>query len=209
MRQTAIVAGQMGSIYGARCAPVQGAVAPVQTAACLIVGVISPFHSLTWILANKRRTLVRTPDFINPSCDKLNRLTAMTFTNILRDWKVFLGIALLVLLSELLKPYWLRHRQDRAQTWTVTSGQVTEAAVFRERYEVTLTLRYSYTICDEPYPIPGEFQKQFASPVEAEQWADALCDKAIPVRVNPENPWRSQLWDSELEAIVKSTGLDS
>ena len=39
---------------------------------------------------------------------------------------------------------------------------------------------------------------------EAQRWADALCDRAVPVRVNPANSWKSQLLDFDLELIVKA-----
>lgn len=133
----------------------------------------------------------------------------MASMNISLDWKAVIGIAAFLFLNEQFEKLWRRYRQSRAQIWPVTVGRVLEAAVFRGKHEVTLTLRYSYAIPDEPYPIPAEFQKQFLSPSEAELWADALSGQPIPVRVNPKNVWKSQLWDSELEAIVTSTAASA
>ncbi len=120
------------------------------------------------------------------------------------DWRIVLACAVLVCLYALFERYWRLYRQARASTWAVVTGQVLEATTFEDKYETTLTLRYSYHVPDEPEPVLSEFQKQFYDVTEAERWADALCDKFIPVRVNPRNPWRSQLWDSELKGIVAS-----
>jgi|SRR5262245_42303188 len=114
----------------------------------------------------------------------------------------FIACALVVFLCLVLEELWRSHRQGRSQTWPLKSGQVSKASVYEGTDECILTLWYSYSASDEPYPIPAEFQKKFYSLEEAQRWADALCDKAIPVRVNPANSWKSQLLDSDLELIV-------
>src|SRR5215469_5331439 len=76
-------------------------------------------------------------------------------------------------------------------------------------HEARLKMRYFYTLPEQPYPIPAEFWKEFSRRSEAERWADALFGKTIPVRVDPKNPWKSQLWDSELEAIVTATASET
>ena len=114
----------------------------------------------------------------------------------------FIACAAVVFLCLVLEELWRFHRQARSQTWPLKFGQVSKAAVHQDKHECTLTLWYSYPASDEPYPIPAEFQKKFYSLEEAQRWADALCDKAIPVRVNPANSWKSQLLDSDLELIV-------
>lgn len=129
----------------------------------------------------------------------------MLMKHISGDWWAVIASALILFLSSILEKYWRLHRQARSQTWPLIYGQVSRAAVFRGKYDATLTLWYSYPAPDEPYPIPAEFQKDFSSVDEAQLWADVLFDKTVPVRVNPLNSWKSQLWDCDLEAIVKST----
>jgi hypothetical protein len=62
---------------------------------------------------------------------------------------------------------------------------------------------------DEPQPVLAEFQKEFFSLEEAERWADNLLEKTVLVRVNPANPWKSQLLDSELEVILTSNAPEA
>src|SRR5215831_20732558 len=118
-----------------------------------------------------------------------------------QGWEL-IACALVVFLCLVLEELWRSHRQVRSQTWPLKLGQVTKAAVHEDTHECFLTLWYSYPASDELYPISGEFQKKFYSLEEAQRWADALCDKAIPVRVSPANSWKSQLLDSDLELIV-------
>jgi hypothetical protein len=129
----------------------------------------------------------------------------MILTHIFGDWKAVIVCVLLLILYDMFDKYLRSRGQTRAEKWTVNYGQISKAAVFEGTYDATLTLWYSYQIPDEPHPISGEFQKEFASLKEAERWADNLSERTIPVRVNPANPWKSQLLDSELEAIVTST----
>jgi hypothetical protein len=94
----------------------------------------------------------------------------------------------------------------------VIHGVVDETAVHKGSNEIILTIRYSYSVESEPYPITAEFEKLFPFPRDEEnanRWADALSEQKIPVRVDPSNSWRSLLWESDLEAIVlaNSSGL--
>lgn len=72
-----------------------------------------------------------------------------------------------------------------------------------------LTVRYSYPVPDEPYPIPAEFQKEFLLPEEAYQWADALDQKGIPVHYDPGNHWKSLLWETDLQPIVEASSASA
>lgn len=117
------------------------------------------------------------------------------------EW-AFIACTFVVFLVPVLETLWRSQRQARSQSWPLRFGHVSKAAVFQDKHESILTLSYSYPAPGEPHQIPAEFQKTFSSLEEAERWADALCDKAIPVRVHPANSWKSQLWDSDLEAIV-------
>ena len=133
----------------------------------------------------------------------------MTLRNLMHDGWTFLGAAIFVFLSDRFLKYWRRRTQARADTWPVTTGQVSETAVSQGEHEARLKMRYYYTLPEQPYPIPAEFWKEFSRRSEAERWADALFGKTIPVRVDPKNPWKSQLWDSELEAIVTATASET
>jgi hypothetical protein len=99
---------------------------------------------------------------------------------------------------------WDAYKKRRSQTWPICQGQVNEAKIFHDKYGITLTLNYSYPAPDEPYPIPAEHQMTLGSEEAAERYADALSNKVIPVRVDPTNSWRSQLWNSDLDAIVEA-----
>lgn len=125
------------------------------------------------------------------------------------EWKAAIVCALIAFLYLLFDQYLRSRAQARARTWPVLYGQVSKAAIYEGKHEVTLTVWYSYQIPDEPQPVLAEFQKEFFSLEEAERWADNLCEKAVSVRVNPANPWKSQLLDSELEAIVTSNAPEA
>jgi hypothetical protein len=99
---------------------------------------------------------------------------------------------------------WRGYRQRRSTGWPVAYGLITKASTFRAKFETTLTLEYSYPIAEEPYTVAAEFQKPFDTSEEAQSWARVLSGKNVPVRVNPRNPWKSQLADSDLESIGQS-----
>jgi L-rhamnose mutarotase len=128
--------------------------------------------------------------------------------SLLHDWKVLLTLALGIAVLALLEETGRRYKRRRSQPWPMLTAQITQATIHTDKYESTLTLQYSYYVPDEPYPIPAEYQKQFYDEQKANCWADALRDKNVPVRVDPANSWRSQLWDSDLELIVRTAVPD-
>jgi hypothetical protein len=120
-------------------------------------------------------------------------------------WIIGLGIASLALsgLERLRRVYKLH----QSETWPISYGQVNETSVHEARYETLLIIQYSYPVPTESYAIPAEFRKEFSSSQDAWIWAEALNEKAIPVRYNPSNPWKSILWDSDLQPIVDALPL--
>ncbi len=125
------------------------------------------------------------------------------------QWKAAIVCALIAFLYLVFDMYLRSHSQARARTWPVVHGQVSKTAIYEGKHDVTLTVWYSYQLSDEPQPVLAEFQKEFFSPEEAERWADNLLEKTVLVRVNPANPWKSQLLDSELEIIVTSNAPEA
>ena len=125
------------------------------------------------------------------------------------EWKAAIVCALIAFLYLVFDMYLRSHAQARAQTWPVVYGQVSKTAIYEGKHDVTLTVWYSYQIPDGPQPVLAEFQKEFFSLEEAERWADNLLEKTVLVRVNPANPWKSQLLDSELEVIVTSNAPEA
>ncbi|MGO9306352.1 MAG: hypothetical protein ACLP3R_22060 [Candidatus Korobacteraceae bacterium] len=93
-------------------------------------------------------------------------------------------------------------------SWPIAYGTVTDVDVSKGIRRSCLTLQYSYPVPDEPYPTPAEFEIEVVS-AEANRWAEALDGKTIPVRVNPENCWKSQLLLSDLEPIVQASTSSS
>ncbi len=89
-------------------------------------------------------------------------------------------------------------------SWPIRYGTVTDIDVSKGTRRSTLTLHYSYPVPDEPYPIPAKFEIEVVT-ADALQWAEALDGKTIPVRVNPENSWKSCLLLSDLEPIVQAS----
>jgi hypothetical protein len=126
----------------------------------------------------------------------------MTSLRLPGDWWVLLIIAAGVVVLSVAEQLVRRYKQRRSQSWATLSAQITQATIHEGKHDWTLTLQYSYTVPDEPYPIPTEYQKQFYDEEEAKRWADALRDKHVPVRVDPANPWRSQLSESDLKLIA-------
>jgi hypothetical protein len=124
------------------------------------------------------------------------------------EWKWPLVIVGLGFLLSLLERAWRAHMERRSQVWSMSFGQITKVAVHQTKYEAILTIWYSHPVPNEPYPIPAEFQKTFLLIEEANRWADALSNATIPVRFDPSNPWRSQLWESELKSKVEATVLN-
>jgi hypothetical protein len=120
------------------------------------------------------------------------------------EWKWPLIIAGIFFLLSLWDKAWHTYRQRRAQAWPISYGQITAVTVHHTKHEFMLKLWYSYPVPDEPYPVPADFQKEFYLVEEASRWADALCDKTVPVRVDPANSWKSQLLDSDLVTIVEA-----
>ena len=117
-------------------------------------------------------------------------------------WKWIIGFGVASLALSGLERARRIHKLHQSETWPISYGQINETTVHETKYETTLTLQYSYPAPTEPYPIPAEFRKEFPSSGDALTWADALNGKAIPVRYNPSNPWKSVLWDSDLQPIV-------
>jgi hypothetical protein len=124
------------------------------------------------------------------------------------EWKWPLVIVGISFLLSILERAWRAHKQRRSQTWPVSHGQITKAAVHQAKHESILTLWYSYLVPNEPYPVPAEFQKEFYSVDEARKWADALSNATVPVRFDPANPWKSQLSESDLATIVQAAVPD-
>jgi hypothetical protein len=123
------------------------------------------------------------------------------------DSEILIGIGIAVIGVAGLDRLWHIHRRRKSETWPTAHGVVTETEVHKGHDNVVLTVRYSYPVEDEPYPIPAEFQKTFPllrNEKQAQAWAEALDKKHIPVRFDPRNHWRSLLWDSDLEPIVNA-----
>lgn len=133
----------------------------------------------------------------------------MTLGHISTEWKAAIVCALIAFLYLLFDQYLRARAQARAQAWPVAYGKVSKTAIHEGKHKVTLTLWYSYQLPDEAQPVLAEFQKEFFSLEEAERWADNLFDKTVFVRINPANPWKSQLLDSELEVIVTSNAPEA
>jgi hypothetical protein len=98
---------------------------------------------------------------------------------------------------------WRSFRMTQSQTWPVTYGRTLRSEASEKNKTYQLKVFYSYRVDQESYQ--GEFEKKFRDEAEAHWWADALREKQIPVRYDPEKPTRSQLWDSDLLPIVQSS----
>jgi hypothetical protein len=123
------------------------------------------------------------------------------------DSEVKISVVVFILTFAACERAWHAYKRRKSETWPVSYGVVTEASVHKGHAEITLTVRYSYPAQGEPYPVPAEFQKTFSSlrdEPQAERWAEALVQKQIPIRFDPRNQWRSTLWESDLEPIVKA-----
>lgn len=93
---------------------------------------------------------------------------------------------------------WRSYRLSQSQTWPVTHGNTLRA----EAEEGKLKLFYIYRVGENSFQ--GEFEKKFRDETEAQWWADALSKKQVVVHYDPDNPKRSQLWESDLLPIVQS-----
>jgi hypothetical protein len=132
-------------------------------------------------------------------------LSEMSLPRTLGEWKWPLVVAAASLAISGLERAWSAYKQRRSGTWPISYGHITKTAVHQSEYESILTLEYSYPVPDEPYPIPGEFLKQFSLPEQAWAWAEALRDKNIPVRFSPSNAWKSVLVDFDLETVANAS----
>ncbi|HUM06966.1 MAG TPA: DUF3592 domain-containing protein [Terriglobales bacterium] len=93
---------------------------------------------------------------------------------------------------------WRSYRLSRSQTWPLTHGTTLRS----ESEDGKLKVFYSYGVGESSFQ--GEFEKKFRDTSEAEWWAEALTKKQVAVHYDPNNPQRSELWESDLMPIVQS-----
>jgi hypothetical protein len=96
------------------------------------------------------------------------------------DWKALAGIVATMTAISGCDWLWRAHKRQKSQAWPISHGIVTETMVHKGGDEIILTVRYSYPVEDEPYPVPAEFQKVFPFRhfEEAQSWRRRAGSKA-------------------------------
>lgn len=129
----------------------------------------------------------------------------MSPSRILEQWKMPLILAAISFALSGIAKAWRAFKRQQSETWSTSYALVTKATVHEMKHESLLSISYSYPVPGEPYPIPAEFEMDFSSPDEAGKWAEALSGQTILVRFNPANPWKSVLWESDLQTVVQAS----
>lgn len=126
------------------------------------------------------------------------------------DGKVLTAIFAGMLFISACEWAWRARRLRKSQNWLLVQALVTETAIHKDKHALTLIIRFSYSVPDEPYPVPAEFRKSFPPGYdqEIERWSEALDQKQVPARVDPSNHWRSTLWESDLKTIVLANSAE-
>jgi hypothetical protein len=100
---------------------------------------------------------------------------------------------------------WRFFKEVNSEDWPIIHGKCTFAGVENKENHHELKILYSYKLPTEKWASCGAFHKDFFNQTTANQWAKALNEKEIPVHYHPNNPDKSNLMDSDLQAIVEQS----
>jgi hypothetical protein len=124
----------------------------------------------------------------------------MILWQIIRSYCVELATVLFLISARA----WRFHRLRRSILWPVSDGVPSKIVSEQRGTKLALKIFYSYRVYDEPNPLVGKFEKYFSVANEAQLWAAALRQQTLIVHYNPKKHWQSVLWESELNAAVRS-----
>jgi hypothetical protein len=110
----------------------------------------------------------------------------------------------LALASAAVAAWWHRRRQKIALEWPFVEGcvQFVSVAPITDSSNYTATLQYSYFV--EEYR-SGSYTQEFPSEDEANNFAQCMKDKSVPIHYCPRDLDKSVLEDDDVEGLSQPT----
>jgi hypothetical protein len=106
--------------------------------------------------------------------------------------------------SAAIAAWWHRRTQKIALEWPSIEGcvQFVSVAPITDSSSYSATLEYSYFV--EEYR-SGSYSQEFPSEEEANNFAQGMKDKRIPIHYNPRDPDKSVLEDEDVDGLAQPT----